>query len=148
MSDNRTDRLSMEIALAVAQGALRRGRELGCKPLTAAVLDRGGHLCALLREDGSSNLRPQLAMGKASGALALGVSSRQIGVMAEERPQFVNALAAMTGSLVPAAGGVLIYSKTGDLIGAVGVTGDSSDRDEACALHALERAGLATAAKV
>ena len=85
-------------------GKSRKGRELGLKPLTIAVLDAGGHLLAFARQDGSSTLRPQIAMAKASGALGLGVSSRQIGEMAEARPQFVAALqgsvAAISCSLV------------------------------------------------
>jgi uncharacterized protein GlcG (DUF336 family) len=141
MSVSFADRLGLDQALAIAQAVLAKGRELKCKPLTAAVLDSGGHFLALLRQDGSSNLRPQLAMGKTSGALALGVSSRDIAQMAEDRPQFVGALVAMTGSVVPAAGGLLITSPSGQVLGAVGVTGDTSDRDEACALHALQFVG-------
>ena len=143
MSSDQARHLTLEKALAIAQGVLQKGRELKLNPLTAAVLDAGGHLKVLLREDGSSNLRPQLAVGKAAGALSLGVSSRQIAKMAEERPQFVASLASMTGSLVPAAGGLLITSADGELLGAVGVTGDVSDQDEFCAIHALQTAGFA-----
>ena len=135
--------LTLDLALLIARSTLARGRETGCKPLTVAVLDAGGHLLTLLREDGASNMRPQLAIGKASGALALGVSSRKIATMAEERPHFVNALAIITvGGLIPAAGGVLLQSDAGKVIGAVGVTGDTSDRDEACALHGVAASGL------
>jgi uncharacterized protein GlcG (DUF336 family) len=135
--------LPLNQALSIAQSVLAKGRESGCKPLTVAVLDAGGHLVALLRDDGTSNLRPQIAIGKANGALALGVSSRKIAAMAQERPQFVNALSNLTAEgLLPAAGGVLIRSANGDVIGAVGVTGDTSDQDEACALHAIASVGL------
>lgn len=107
------------------------------------MLDPGGHVVALERQDGSSNLRPEIAQGKAAGALALGVSSRQIGVMAAERPSFVASLTGLAdGKLVPAAGGVLIRDRDGELLGAVGVTGDTSDRDEDCALHGVAAAGL------
>jgi len=137
----------MAITLAQANtiiaAALKKGHELKLKPLSVAVLDPGGHLVAFQREDGASNLRPQIAAGKASGALALGVSSRKIGEMAAERPTFIAAVSQIaTGGLVPAAGGVLVTDKTGTLIGAVGVTGDTSDNDEACSLAGIEAAGL------
>ena len=125
----------MAITLAQANtiiaAALEKGHELKLKPLSIAVLDPGGHLIAFQREDGASNLRPQIAAGKASGALALGVSSRKIGEMAAERPTFITTVSQIaTGGLIPAAGGVLVTDKTGALIGAVGVTGDTSDNDE------------------
>lgn len=137
----------MAITLAQANtiiaAALEKGHELKLKPLSIAVLDPGGHLIAFQREDGASNLRPQIAAGKASGALALGVSSRKIGEMAAERPTFITTVSQIaTGGLIPAAGGVLVTDKTGALIGAVGVTGDTSDNDEACALAGVEAAGL------
>jgi len=87
--------------------ALKEGRSLGLKPLSVAVLDAGGHMTAFAREDGSSNLRPQIATAKASGALALGVSSRVIGEMAIDRPTFINAAAGLNpAGIVPAAGGL------------------------------------------
>lgn len=126
------------IETAFAEGAAR-----GLKPLTVAVLDSGGHPVALQRQDGSSTLRPQIAIAKAAGALALGVSSRRIGEMAAERPNFVASLSALAPQgVVPAAGGVLVADETGAIIGAVGVTGDSSDHDEACALAGIAAAGL------
>jgi uncharacterized protein GlcG (DUF336 family) len=137
------DSLTLDLALQITQATLAKGREIGCKPLTVAVLDAGGHLLALLREDGASNMRPQLAIGKASGALALGVSSRKIATMAEERPHFINALATLSvGGLIPAAGGILLQSCAARIIGAVGVTGDTSDRDELCGLHGIAAVGL------
>lgn len=134
--------LTLAQAQAIVTATLAKGRELGLKPLCVAVLDRGGHLIALQREDGASNLRPQIAMAKASGALGLGVSSRTIGEMAAERPTFVASLASLTGAeIIPAAGGLLI--KVGnELVGAVGVTGDTSDNDEACAAAGIAAAGL------
>ena len=135
--------LTLATANTIIDAALAKGRELGLKPLCVAVLDRGGHLIALQREDGASNLRPQIAMAKASGALGLGVSSRAIGEMAVERPTFVASLASLTGSeIIPAAGGLLIHGENG-LIGAVGITGDTSDNDEACAAAGIAAAGLA-----
>lgn len=135
--------LTLAQAQAIATEALRKGRELALKPLTIVVLDAGGHTVALLREDGSSNLRPGIAIGKASGALALGVSSRKIADMAQERPTFVGSLSGISaGGIIPAAGGVIIVDAANAPIGAVGVTGDTSDNDEICALAGIAAAGL------
>jgi len=124
--------------------ALKEGRSLGLKPLSVAVLDAGGHMTAFAREDGSSNLRPQIATAKASGALALGVSSRVIGEMAIDRPTFINAAAGLNpAGIVPAAGGLLIRDDAGSIVGAVGVTGDTSDNDEKAAMAGIVAAGLA-----
>ena len=107
------------------------------------MLDAGGHLVALGREDGASNLRPQIAIAKASGALGLGVSSRRIGEMAAERPTFIATVAALNADgLLPAAGGVLVVGAEGQAIGAIGITGDASDHDELCAVAGLASAGL------
>lgn len=139
--------LTLAQAQAIVMEALRKGRELTLKPLTIAVLDAGGHTVALLREDGASNLRPEIATGKASGALALGVSSRKIAEMAQDRPTFVGSLSGISaGGIIPAAGGVIIVDAAGTAIGAVGVTGDTSDNDEICALAGIAAAGLAAQA--
>ena len=136
-------RLTLAQANALIDAALAQGAQLGLKPLTVAVLDAGGHLIACQRQDGASNMRVKLAAGKASGALALGVSSRRIGDMALERPHFIAAVDSMAESgMVPAAGGVIITDAAGTILGAIGVTGDTSDNDEACALAAIESAGL------
>lgn len=135
--------LSLDRANAVVAGALAHGRSLGLKPLTVAVVDAGGHLLALQREDGASTLRPQIAIAKAAGALALGVSSRAIAAMGTERPGFVAALGTLSPTgIVPAAGGVIVVDTEGRAIGAVGVTGDTSDHDEQCALIGIAAAGL------
>ena len=135
--------LNLGQANCIVTAALAKGRELGLKPLCIAVLDCGGHLVALQREDSSSNLRPQIAIGKASGALGLGVSSRKIADMATERPTFIASLASLaTQGVIPAAGGVLV-AVDGKLVGAVGITGDTSDNDETCALAGIAAAGLA-----
>lgn len=136
-------RITLEQAQAIVAGALKEGRSLGLKPISVAVLDAGGHLVAFAREDNSSNLRPQIATAKASGALALGVSSRAVGEMAIERPTFINAAAGLNpAGIVPAAGGVLIRNSAGEIVGAVGVTGDSSDNDELCGQAGITAAGL------
>jgi uncharacterized protein GlcG (DUF336 family) len=136
-------RLTLEHAKVIIEVAFAKGIELGLKPLSVAVLDAGGHLIAFQRANGASTLRPEIAMGKASGALALGVSSRKIGDMAAERPSFVASLGPIAPhGVIPAAGGVIVLGDDGLPIGAVGVTGDTSDNDEACALAGIAAAGL------
>jgi len=117
-------------------------REKGLKPLTMAVLDSGGHVIALAREDGTSNLRPEIAQGKARGAINMGLGSRALYNRAEAQPYFIQAMNALSaGSLVPVAGGVLIKNGA-QIVGAMGITGDTSDNDEACAIAAIEDAGF------
>lgn len=136
-------RLTLSQANALIEAVLAKGAELGLKPLTVTVHDPGGHLIACQRQDGASNMRVKLAGGKAAGALALGVSSRTIGEMALDRPHFVAAVDTMSeGGMVPAAGGVIVCDEGGIIVGAIGVTGDTSDNDEACALAAIEAVGL------
>ena len=136
-------RLSLAQANALIEAAFVKGAELGLKPLTVTVHDPGGHLIACQRQDGASNMRVKLAGGKACGALALGVSSRAIGEMAVERPHFIAAVDTMSeGGMVPAAGGVIVCDAGGTVLGAIGVTGDTSDNDEACALAAIDKLGL------
>jgi len=136
-------RLTLSQSNALIDAAFAKGAELGLKPLTVTVHDPGGHMIACQRQDGASNMRVKLAAGKASGALALGVSSRAIGEMALDRPHFVAAIDTMAeGGMVPAAGGVIVCDGEGAVLGAIGVTGDTSDNDEACALAAIESQGL------
>jgi len=138
-------RISLDQAQTIVAATLKEGRSLGLKPLSVVVLDAGGHMVAFAREDNSSNLRPQIATAKASGALALGVSSRVIGEMAIDRPTFINAAAGLNpDGIVPAAGGILVRSGEGEIIGAVGVTGDLSDNDEKAALAGIAAAGLSS----
>lgn len=135
--------ISLAEAEAVIAGTLEKGAAEGFAPLTVAVLDSGGHLVALARTDGSSTLRPAIAIGKAASALALGTSSRKVGEMAGERPAFVAALGTIAPhGLIPAAGGLVVIDDGGAPIGAVGVTGDQSDNDEICAFAGISRAGL------
>lgn len=136
-------RLTLAQANTIIEAALAEGAARGLKPLTVSVLDAGGHVIAVQRQDGASNLRAKLAGGKAAGALALGVSSRKIGEMAVERPFFIASVDTMgEGGMVPAAGGVIVVDADGTVLGAVGVTGDTSDADEACALAGIAAAGL------
>lgn len=135
----------MTLTLDQAQGIIRDCLEWrktnGLKPLTVAVLDSGGFLLALAREDGTSNLRPEIAQGKARGAVSMGLGSRALYERAKTEPFFIQAMNALSdGSLVPVAGGVLI-KQDGAIVGAVGITGDTSGNDEACAIAAIEKAG-------
>jgi len=139
--------IGLDQAATIVAAAFDKGGELNLKPLSVAVLDAGGHLIAFQRQDGASMLRPQIACGKAAGALALGVSSRKIGDMAAERPTFVASLGPISPhGIIPAAGGVIVVGADGRPIGAVGVTGDTSDNDEVCALAGIAAAGLSAQA--
>jgi len=129
-------------ANSIIASAFKTATELGLNPLCVAVLDRGGHMIALQRQDEASNLRPQIAIAKASGALGLGISSRKIADMAADRPTFLASLTTLSPhGIVPAAGGVIVM-RDGEIVGAVGVTGDTSDNDETCALAGIAAAGL------
>ena len=135
--------ITLEQANAIVAAAFAKARDLALKPLGVVVLDAGGHMIAAQRQDGASALRLQIARGKAAGALGLGVSSRKIAEMAVERPSFVAALATLASSgIIPAAGGVIVVDSVGGPVGAVGISGDTSDNDEACVLAGLAGAGL------
>jgi len=138
--------LTLQQATTIVDSALKKGRETGCAPLTVAVLDAGGHLTAFAREDGSGILRPQIATGKAWGALGMGLGSRAFAKRIAEQPgapSFFSALAAMSdGRVVPVPGGVLIRDASKNVIGAVGISGDTSDKDEVCCLAGIAAAGL------
>ncbi len=137
-------RISLEQANSIISSALAHGKTIGLKkPLSVVVVDAGSHVIAFQRQDGASTLRFQIALGKACGALAMGVSSRKLAEMAAERPSFVASLGAIaTSGVVPAAGGVIVIGMDGMPIGAVGITGDTSDNDEACALAGILAIGL------
>jgi len=135
--------LDLETARTIIAGARAHASSAGFKPLTIVVLDAGGHVVAVEREDGSSMKRFEIGFGKAYGALSLGMGSRSIMGRAEQQPYFVAAVtSAVGGTLVPVPGGVLVRDDGGDLVGAVGVTGDTSDNDEAAAVAGITGAGL------
>ncbi|HUD29771.1 MAG TPA: heme-binding protein [Novosphingobium sp.] len=135
--------ITLEQARTLIAATRAKGREMSLNPLTIVILDSGGHLVAMEREDGSGYGRPDVASGKAAGALAMGVSSRKLADMAADRPQFMAALsAAWNGRLIPAAGGVLVKDGAGNLLGAIGVSGDLSDKDEEAAFAGVDAAGL------
>ena len=135
--------LTLDLARTITEAALKTARERSFKPLSIVVYDARGALKALLSEDGTSLKRAEIAMGKAYGALSLGVGSRAIHKMATDRPFFVAAAThAVGGQLVPVPGGVLIKDAGGRILGAVGVSGDTSDNDEIAAAGGIEAAGL------
>ncbi len=135
--------LSLEQARTIIRVALETRVAMGLRPLAVAVLDERGALVAYEQEDGSTLLRERVARGKAMGALGMGMSSRRLGEMGAERPMFMQALIdAAGGQLVPVPGGVIVKTQEGRLFGAVGVSGDTSDKDEAVAVAGIEAAGL------
>jgi uncharacterized protein GlcG (DUF336 family) len=130
-------------ASTIVDTALTKGREMNLAPLTVAVLDAGGHMVAFKREDKSGILRYDIAYGKAWGALGMGFGSRELGDRAAKNPVFFGVLATVSqGRLIPVPGGVLIKDDAGGVLGAVGISGDASDKDEACAIAGIEAAGL------
>lgn len=135
--------LTLEKANQIIETAINKARELNLSPLTVVVLDDAGHLKALQREDGASMIRQQIATAKAWGAVNMGVSSRSLAGVAMQRPDFMNALINIAdGKIMPAPGGVLIRDTDNRLIGAVGISGDSSDQDERCAIAGIEGVGF------
>lgn len=137
--------LTLAAASGIADIAVALARDEKMQPLAVAVLDAAGSLVAYQREDGAGLLRFDIAMGKAWGALGMGLSSRAIRDRLKDSLGFQNALAAASGGrFVPVPGGVLIVAAAGAAIGAVGISGDTSDRDEYCAIIAIQRAGFAS----
>ena len=114
-------RITLDQANSIIASAFAHAAEAGYKPLAAVVVDAGGHVIAYQRQDGASTGRFQVALGKVSGALMLGISSRKIADMAAERPTFVASLGPIsTGGVIPAAGGVIVVDADNQPIGAVG----------------------------
>lgn len=132
--------LALNSAQTIVASALAHGRSGGYKPLAVAVLDARGTLKAFAAEDGSSLGRATIAIGKASGAIAMGLGTRAI---ATRSPQFLSAVGQLLpNGMVAVPGGVLIRSASGELLGAVGISGDASENDEAAALAGIAAAGL------
>jgi uncharacterized protein GlcG (DUF336 family) len=135
--------LTLIAARSILDAALAKATELKLKPMVVAVLDARGCIKASAAQDGTSLMRHEIAHGKAWGALALGIGSRAIFQRAQEQPYFVDAVNTMArGALVPVPGGVLIHDESGALLGAVGISGDTSDNDETCAVAGIAAAGL------
>jgi uncharacterized protein GlcG (DUF336 family) len=130
--------ITLDQALQIIDLSLAEARRLKFAPMTVAVLDRGGHLVALKREDESSNMRAEIAQAKARGALGFGSSTRALMERAAQVPQFFTAMAALSGgNVVPIPGGLLIHDANKRVCGAVGLSGDTGDNDEKCAIAAL-----------
>lgn len=135
--------LDLDTARAIVAGARAHASGSSYQPLTVVVLDQGGHVLTVEREDGSSNKRFEIAFGKAHGAVSLGMGSRALMARAEQQPYFIAAAtSAIGGALVPVPGGVLINDAEGHLLGVVGVSGETSDNDEAAAVAGVKAAGL------
>lgn len=135
--------IGLETAKSITAGARAAAKEYDLKPLTVVVLDAGGHVVSVEREDGSANNRFEIAYGKAYGALALGMGSRSLMARAEQQPYFItSAAAAIGGRLIPVPGGVLVKDEAGTVVGCVGVSGDTSDNDELAAISGIKSASL------
>ena len=135
--------LTLDQAEAIVAAARAKGRGLGLLPLTVVVLDAGGQVKMVQREDGSSLLRPEIALGKAYGALAMGLGGRELARRAQSMQGFMNALSDIAGGrAVPVPGGVLCCDAGGTILGAVGISGDVSAQDEVCAVAGIQAAGL------
>ena len=135
--------LTLDVARKILDAALAKGVEKKLKPLVVAVLDARGCVKASAAQDGTSLMRGEIAHGKAYGALAMGMGSRALFQRAQEQAYFIGAVNSLAqGRMVPVPGGVLILDDNGNLLGAVGISGDTSDNDETCALAGIEAAGL------
>lgn len=135
--------MSLRYASQIVDEGLAHARRLELKPITVAVLDAGGHLVALKREDDASLMRPDIAIAKAWGVLGMGVGSRALAARAASHPQFFAAVTALAGGrVVPVPGGVIVRAHSGATIGAVGVSGDLPEQDEACAVAGIAAAKL------
>jgi uncharacterized protein GlcG (DUF336 family) len=135
--------LTLAHANTIVTGAFALAKDRSFAPLTVVVLDPGGHVIAIQRQDRSGILRVEIATGKAYGALGLGLGSRALAERAKVNPEFIAAASVASGGrLVPVPGGVLVLDAAGQIIGAVGISGEVSDNDEACAVAGIEAAGL------
>jgi uncharacterized protein GlcG (DUF336 family) len=135
--------LKLTQAETIIDAALAEGRRKNLALLAVAVLDAGGHLIAFKREDGATFLRFELAYGKAWGALGMGFGTRELAERAAKNPAFVGALSAVSqGRMVPSPGGVLIVGPGAEVLGAVGISGDTGENDEICALAGIKAVGL------
>ena len=137
--------VSLDQANRIIAAILKRATEIECRPISAIVVEPGCVVKAFQKEDGSSMIRFEMAFGKAYAALAMGRSSKLVRVRAEEKPIFMRYLISASGDqMFPEGGGLQIRSAEGEVIGAVGVTGDTEDRDEELAAHGIHAAGLQT----
>jgi uncharacterized protein GlcG (DUF336 family) len=134
--------MKIDTAKTIIAAARAHGRDQGLRPLAVVVLGAGGRVVAAESEDGASMKRFEIAHGKAHGALAMGMGSRALMERAEQQEYFIAAVTNAVGALIPVPGGVLVHGPSGELLGAVGITGDTSDNDEAACVAGIEAAGL------
>ncbi|MEP6547429.1 MAG: heme-binding protein [Gammaproteobacteria bacterium] len=135
--------LTLDQAVQIASSGLQEGKQRGFAPLCIAVLDTGAHVLALLRDERAAIGRPDIAITKASGCLSMGFGGRELARRAQHSPQFFFSLASIfPRGILPVPGGVLIRDAGGAIVGAVGVSGDTSDNDEICALAGIAAAAL------
>ena len=137
--------IKLSKANSIIRGVFKKAGDLGLRPLAVVVLDAGGHIKALQTQDSAGFLKSKIALAKAYGSLGMGENSRLLGEKATQRPEHAAALNAITdGNYMPVPGGVIIRNKTGQVVGAVGVSGDLSDSDEQCAIWAVNHCGFST----
>ena len=137
--------ITLDQANRIIEAIIKRGIELDCRPISAVVVEPGCIVKAFQKEDGASMMRFEMAFGKAYAALALSRSSKLMRIRNEEKPVFMRYLMEASGGKIFAeGGGQQIRDKDGEVIGAVGVTGDTEDRDDELAAHGIHAAGLKT----
>ena len=135
--------ITLKQARIIAEASIAKGRKLGLKPLSVVILDLRTSVVACNSEEGVSQMRWRIAQGKANAAIQLGMGSRALMVRAEQQAYFIQSMNGLAGGeFVPVPGGVLIRDADGNLLGAVGISGDTSDNDEAAALAGVAAAGL------
>src|SRR5580692_2952665 len=129
----------------IIDAIIERGVALDCRPISVIVVEPGCKVKAFKKEDGASMIRFEMAFGKAYAALSLGRSSKLVRERAQEKPIFMRYLiGASDDQIFPEGGGMVIRDDNGEVIGAVGVTGDTDERDEELAVHGIHAAGLKT----
>ncbi|WP_321390785.1 GlcG/HbpS family heme-binding protein [Emcibacter sp.] len=135
--------LPLATANKILEASLAKAQNMDLNPLAISVVDAAGQIICLQRQDGASDLLVKLSQAKAHGCTQLGISSRQIGEIKTNIPEIINsAMTLAKGNLVAAPGGVVIRDAEGTLLGAIGISGDTSDNDETCAIAGIEAAGL------
>ena len=143
MSEINIEPITLETANLIINSAIKKAREIKINPIMVVVLDHRGAIKACSGEDGISSLRFKIAHGKANGAFQMGMGSRALFNRAEQQAYFINAVNALTdGNLVPVPGGVLIRNSNKDIIGSIGISGDTSDNDESAAIYGVESVNL------
>jgi uncharacterized protein GlcG (DUF336 family) len=139
--------ISLDEVMTIINGCFAAAKQCELRPLTAVVLDAGGRLKAALKQDGCAMLRFEVAYGKAYAALSMGRPSRMVLQKQREKPVFMeNLIALADGPMFLEAGGQLIRDVTGEVIGAIGVTGDAGEMDDLCAIAGIHAAGHKTCA--